>query len=356
MVAQEESTILGYKTVRHMECQKLLPPNHPCERCSRCDSYRKTLRTILSRSSQEGGSDRSHPSSHANYRYLTSPEKNERLHRLHNLTRSSAKQLQRMKDKIAKATEAKGIEVDTTLQDDLLEIMSNNTERVTAKHPPNSFPTIFWQQQQEAAIKDPRGMRWHPLMVKWCLYLRHLSGSAYETLRTSGILKLPSQRSLRDYTHYVPASAGFSNAVDIQLMEAANIASCPEYEKNVLLIMDEMHIKESLVFNKHTGALVGFTNLGEMNEHLQKFEQSLEANDGNTQEPLAKSVLVMMVRGLFSRLQFPYAQFPCEAVSGDQLYNPFWNAVMRLERYVIARNGLTRHFIASYITCTQIFW
>jgi len=128
VVAQEESTILGYKTVRHMECQKLLPPNHPGERCSRCDSYRKTLRTILSRSSQEGGADQSHPSSHANYRYLTSPEKNERLHRLHNLTRSSAKQLQRMKDKIAKATEAKGIEVDTTLQDDLLEIMSNNTE------------------------------------------------------------------------------------------------------------------------------------------------------------------------------------------------------------------------------------
>jgi len=171
----------------------------------------------------------------------------------------------------------------------------------------------------------------------------------------SGILKLPSQRSLRDYTHYVLASAGFSNAVDIQLMEAANIVSCPEYEKNVLLIMDEMHIKESLIFNKHTGALVGFTNLGEMNEHLQKFEQSLEANDGNTQEPLAKSVLVMMVRGLFSQLQFPYAQFPCEAVSGDQLYNPFWNAVMRLERYVIARNGLTRHFIASSIACIQIF-
>ena len=85
--------------------------------------------------------------------------------------------------------------------------------------------------------------------------------------------------------HYVPASAGFLNAVDIQLMEAANIASCPEYEENILLIMDEMHLKESLVFNKHTGALVGFTNLGEMNKHLQKFKQSL---GGNTQEPLAK--------------------------------------------------------------------
>jgi len=117
-------------------------------------------------------------------------------------------------------------------------------------------------------------------------------------------------------------------------MEAANIASCPEYEENVLLIMDEMHIKESLILDKHTGALVGFTNLREMNEHLQKFEQSLEANGGNTQEPLANSVLVVMVRGLFSQLQFSYAQFSCEAVSGDQLYNPFWNAVMQPERYV----------------------
>ena len=44
------------------------------------------------------------------------------------------------------------------------------------------------------------------------------------------------------------------------------------FHRYVVLVMDEMHIKECLIFNKHTGALVGFTNLGEINEHLRKFE------------------------------------------------------------------------------------
>ena len=39
-----------------------------------------------------------------------------------------------------------------------------------------------------------------------------------------------------------------------------------------------------------------------------------------------------MVRGLFTQLQFPYAQFSCASVSGDLLYDPFWEAVCRLER------------------------
>ena len=38
-------------------------------------------------------------------------------------------------------------------------------------------------------------------LCRWCLYLRHLSSSAYELLRDSGVVKLPSQRTLRDCTH-----------------------------------------------------------------------------------------------------------------------------------------------------------
>ena len=43
-------------------------------------------------------------------------------------------------------------------------------------------------------------------------------------------------------------------------------------------------------------------------------------------------MLVLMVRGLFSQLEFPYVQFPCNELSGDQLYEPLWEAVGRLER------------------------
>ncbi len=51
-----------------------------------------------------------------------------------------------------------------------------------------------------------------------------------------------------------------------------------------------------------------------------------------THEPLANSMLVLMVRGLFSRMMFPYAQFPCAKLRGFELFDVFWEAVERLER------------------------
>lgn len=43
-------------------------------------------------------------------------------------------------------------------------------------------------------------------------------------------------------------------------------------------------------------------------------------------------MLVLKVRGLFTHMQFPYAQFPCTALSGDMMFDPFWEAVCRLKR------------------------
>ena len=41
--------------------------------------------------------------------------------------------------------------------------------------------------------------------------------------------------------------------VDIQLIDAAQIGSCDERKKCVALLMDEIHIKEDLVYDKFTG-------------------------------------------------------------------------------------------------------
>ena len=105
-LAIEESDTLGFSTIRHVECEKILSP---IDRCLNCDKYRKTLRTQLSRASHEKRSDRSNPSSHVNYRHLSSPEKNERLHNLLDLNRSLTKQLQRMKEHVSTFVEASGI-------------------------------------------------------------------------------------------------------------------------------------------------------------------------------------------------------------------------------------------------------
>ena len=93
----------------------------------------------------------------------------------------------------------------------------------------------------------------HDPVIQWCLYLHHLSSSAYELLRETGLVILPSQRTLRHYAYIAKATAGFSHEVDTQLAEAARIDSCPEREKHILLIMDEMHIREDIVYDRNTG-------------------------------------------------------------------------------------------------------
>ena len=119
-------------------------------------------------------------------------------------------------------------------------------------------------------------------------------------------IRVSSQRTLRDYTHYTHYTStmvGFSDKVDQQLMAAANISSLSQHEKCVSIIMDEMHIREGLVYDKHSGALLGFTDLGKVNNLLMEFEPSLSL-DVHTKN-LSKTMLVLMVRGLFIHLQFP---------------------------------------------------
>ena len=69
------------------------------------------------------------------------------------------------------------------------------------------------------------------------------------------------------------------------------------------------------------GSIVGFTNLGQINA---TYEKAFE-DDGVENEFLAKSMLVFMVRGLFSKLQFPYVVQSCMAMSSTTCFEKLWN-------------------------------
>lgn len=72
----------------------------------------------------------------------------------------------------------------------------------------------------------------------------------------------------------VEASNGFSSDVDRMLMKAAIIKSCPTRDKHVLHLLDEIYIKEDLVFGKHSGELIGFVDFGDINTHLLQYEEN----------------------------------------------------------------------------------
>lgn len=69
---------------------------------------------------------------------------------------------------------------------------------------------LMEDQMKYAALKDKRGMRWHPQTIRWCLlfYTRANTG-AWDEL--SSVLHLPSGRTLRGYRN-AHRGGGFSEA------------------------------------------------------------------------------------------------------------------------------------------------
>eukprot|EP00731_Ephydatia_muelleri_P018846 Em0011g886a len=339
VVAEMEELMLGYPTIRSSGCEILICIG-PAKRCLKCTMHRKSLFAMISQNRAETSTERVMPTSHTNYRYMSAPDLRSRLTLLHKEHCKTTLQLERLRKKVAiYCEEDNGTEVDAETHDDLKSIVVDYSATVVGSYPPDSLERIFWEQQEKTAlVKNARSMKWHPLMIRWCLYLRHISGKAYEAMRRSGILKLPTQRTLKDYTYFTSTTIGFSVEVDRQLMDAAKLSSCAEYEKCVILVMDEVHIKEDLVFDKRNGNLLGFTSLGDINDKLMGLEQFVA---GEETKDLATSMLVIMVRGLFNRFCFPYAQFATTSLTGDQLIDPIWSAVARLERCGFNVLGIT---------------
>ncbi len=99
-----------------------------------------------------------------------------------------------------------------------------------------------------------------------------------------------------------------------------------------------MKIKEGLIFDKIRGEFIGHTKMGEIIDHL-----SCSKNQVATQ------CLTIMVRGIFTKLNFPFASFPVKKLGGNQMVSILMEATFRLEKLgfkVVAQtlDGSRRYF------------
>ena len=89
-----------------------------------------------------------------------------------------------------------------------------------------------------------------------------------------------------------------------------------------------MKIKSGLVFSKTAGKLVGFCEMGEINDEIEKFSKAMESQPATEKQPLeprsdrhiAKYVIVFMVRGIFPNLQYAFGHFASEGFDSDQIF------------------------------------
>ena len=93
-------------------------------------------------------------------------------------------------------------------------------------------------------------------------------------------------------------------------------------QRFVTLSLDEMKIQSDLVFNRNTGKLVGFTDLGEPDINIGTLKDF---------DDLASHVLVFYLRGIACDLKYSFSYFATKDLVAFQLMPIFWRAINILE-------------------------
>ncbi len=74
--------------------------------------------------------------------------------------------------------------------EDLLHLLSAAKSNIDNN---SSLGMLLSAQLKAAKRKSCRGFTWHPVLIKWCLYIYKMSACTYRALRGSGFLILPSE-------------------------------------------------------------------------------------------------------------------------------------------------------------------
>ena len=84
-----------------------------------------------------------------------------------------------------------------------------------------------------------------------------------------------------------------------------------------------MKIQEDLVWDKHTGELIGFVDLGDIDTNYATLQDVKQ---------LATHVLVFLIKSIVNPLSFSFATFATTVATSYQIFNIFWRAVAILEK------------------------
>ena len=296
-------------TVRRVDCELLCERSsqHPLRRCRLCQSFWSTLRSLATRQSTR--SDRhTSASSHIWYRDLTSAEKDDRMKNLHRALKVSNQRVKRLLLKVDHLISSQSMCLQDSDAADICDIVTEVSPVVEDTFPPDSPQRILWDQQKHYnSLRDKRQMRWHPLVIRFALNLKYLSGTAYRALHQSEVISLPSEDTLSDYTHWTTPHAGIQLEF-IEQLQSLLQEDVPCGQHHSALSVDEMKIKSGLVFNKHTGSLSGFVDLGATSRDIEL------AVHGAL---IAEQVFAFMARAVFKPSLFvPIAHYFSASLKG----------------------------------------
>ena len=98
---------------------------------------------------------------------------------------------------------------------------------------------------------------------------------------------------------------------------------------NVNLLFDEIKIKSGLAYKRSSGKIIGFTEMGDLNEEISKLTKDCEKDE--VEKAFSTYVNVFMVRGICSSLCYPFGYHAGLGFTVVQLFPLVWEATRVLE-------------------------
>lgn len=307
----------NFSVVRHPQCMVLHISPNVTKMCTLCASLRKKLKAYERGESGSTSVSRISDTSPVNLRFLSNDELRRRLENTQIAKKEAVRNALRLSTTVKELTELEGVSISDDLHGTMTDVLQKTDKSPFEEDTPQ---WLLWEQQkQQAQKKDSRGMRWHPLIIRWCLSIYHTSPAAYRQLssKKNKFIMLPHVNTLKKFTNFTEPSSGFNADIIQRLAE-----ECKEYKpfmRNVVIVFDEMKVKADLVYSRSTGKIIGFTDMGNVNDELQLFADRC-SGIAASQKEFSKYVNVFMVRGIFSNLTYPFGYYGSTGMTGSQLF------------------------------------
>ena len=126
------------------------------------------------------------------------------------------------------------------------------------KHDPSGLLTTWWAEQRRR-LKVNKRAKWHPEVLRYCFFLWNKVGNkTFNRLRN--VMVLPAIRTMqRMQTKYAGSGSGYQKDMFVKVAKifASQAESVEDRDWTANLSWDATGYAKRIVFNKHTGALVG---------------------------------------------------------------------------------------------------
>ena len=227
----------NFDTLRHPECFLVVSKSEICEKCRELQKDFFSIRSKSSIKTQKIIKD----SSKVNESCLSTEELQSKLKMAKRKKTESVRRLSYLSMEVSKILNTESIQVSKDLNLELKEIIDNSDNPFHEETPMG----LLWQQQKQQAKGKSKAMRWHPLMIRWCLSICHTSPAACRNItgNRNKFLVLPHVNILKKYINYTTPSSGFNKDVIEKIIIDSNLSQSHGYQQNVSLAFDKMIIQ-----------------------------------------------------------------------------------------------------------------